>query len=140
MWQEAPAIVGAQRRARTALIVAQVAGSLGMGAGASMGSIIAYEVTGTESLAGISRTVSALSAGLAAPLMIGLAMRSGRRAALSLGWASALVGAVIQIVAVAMLSLPLLLVGLLVFGSGQAATMQSRFAATDLEVPWRRAR
>ncbi len=139
-WQETPSVEAAQRRTRIALIIAQVAGSVGMGAGASMGSLIAYEVTGTESLAGISRTVSALSAGLAAPLMITLAMRYGRRRSLSLGWASALAGGLIQILAVALLSLPLLLVGLLIFGSGQAATMQSRFAATDLERPERRAR
>lgn len=140
LWQETPAVVAAQRRTRTALLIAQVAGSVGIGAGASMGSIIAYEVTGTESLAGISRTVSALSAGLAAPLMILLAMRYGRRTALGWGWTGALVGSLVQVVAVATLSLPLLLVGLLIFGSGQAATMQSRFAATDLELPARRAR
>ena len=139
-WQATPTVVAAQRRVRAALMVAQVAGSVGMGAGASMGSIIAYEVTGTESLAGISRTVSALSAGLAAPLMVTLAMRYGRRPSLSLGWLSALVGSLLQVAAVAMVSLPLLLVGLLVFGSGQAAIMQSRFAATDLELPQRRAR
>lgn len=139
-WQAAPEIIAAQRRSRNALLVAQIAGSIGIGAGAAMGSIIAYEVTGTESLAGISRTVSALSAGLAAPLMIALAMRSGRRTALAWGWTGALIGSLIQVAAVAALSLPLLLVGLLIYGSGQAATLQSRFAATDLELPERRGR
>ncbi len=139
-WQAKAEVRHAQRRVRTTLLIAQIAGSVGMGAGASMGSIIAYEVTGTESLAGISRTVSALSAGLAAPLMVGLAMRAGRRRSLTLGWSSALVGCLVQIAAVALLSLPLLLLGLLAFGSGQAAIMQSRFAATDIELPSQRAR
>ncbi len=139
-WQESPDVVAAQRRIRRWLLGAQVAGTLGIGAGASLGSIIAYEVTGTEALAGVSRTVSALSAGLAAPLMAALAVASGRRVALAAGWAAALVGSLLQVAAVVVRDLPLLLVGLAVHGAGQAATMQSRFAATDIETPQRRAR
>lgn len=139
-WQADPAVVAAQRRIRRALVIAQVLGGIGIGAGASMGSLIAYEITGDESLAGISRTVGALSAGLLAAPMVALAMRRGRRVSLTAGWAMAALGCLTQVAAVAAGSLPLLLVGLLVFGAGQAANLQSRFAAADIERPERRAR
>ncbi len=129
-----------QRRTVGVLSTAQVIGGLSIGVAGSMGSLLAYEVTGRESLAGLSRVFNALSAALFAGPLVALALRRGRRAALASGWAIALAGSVLLVGSVAFQSLWLLLGGMLLFGAGSAANLQTRFAATDLAVPKHRAR
>ncbi|NNG19110.1 MFS transporter [Naumannella sp. ID2617S] len=129
-----------QPRILRTLLGAQVLGSLGTGAATSLGSIIAYQVTSSETLAGISRTVALLStAGFGIPLAL-LAVRRGRRPALGLGFGLACLGAVLQVLAIAASNLLVLVAGLMLFGAGQAAGLQARFAATDLERDDRRTR
>ena len=88
-WQDAPELIAAQKRIRRTLLLAQVLGGIGIGAGVSMGSLMAFGVTGDESLSGISGTVGALSTALLAGPMVTLAMRSGRRLSLTAGWVMA---------------------------------------------------
>ena len=129
-----------QPRILRTLLTSQVLGSLGTGAATSLGSIIAYQVTSSEALAGISRTVALLStAAFGVPLAM-LAVRRGRRPALTLGYGLSFVGAVLQVLAIARSSLLILVLGLALFGAGQAAALQARFAATDVEAPDRRTR
>ncbi|OYN98373.1 MFS transporter [Enemella evansiae] len=129
-----------QPRILRTLLTSQVLGSLGTGAATSLGSIIAYQVTSSEALAGISRTVALLStAAFGVPLAM-LAVRRGRRPALTLGYGLSFLGAVLQVLAIARSSLVILVLGLAIFGAGQAAALQARFAATDLEAPDRRTR
>lgn len=130
----------AQTRILWVLGLAQVLGGLGVGISNSMGSIVAYQVTDDEALAGISRTVALLSAAaFGVPLAL-LAVRRGRRASLGLGWSMSVLGAVLLIFALAQRSLMLLVLGLVAFGAAQAGNLQSRFAAADLEEPSRRTR
>lgn len=145
-WQSSADVVRAQRRSVGVLFAAQILGGLGIGAGVAMGSLLAEEVTQDEALAGISRTMSTLgTAAFAVPLVM-LAARRGRRFALTTGWALAVIGAATLVSSIAvgrstpLVSVPLLMVGMLVFGAGQAANLQSRFAATDLAPPRTRAR
>lgn len=120
--------------------LAQVLGGLGIGISNSMGSIVAYQVTDSEALAGLSRTVALLAAAaFGVPLAL-LAVRRGRRAALGVGWSLAVAGAALLTVALAQRSLALMLAGLVAFGAAQAGSLQSRFAAADLEEPTRRTR
>lgn len=139
-WQDAPELIAAQKRIRRTLLLAQVLGGIGIGAGVSMGSLMAFGVTGDESLSGISGTIGALSTALLAGPMVALAMRYGRRLSLTAGWAMAAIGCLVQVAALALTNLPLLILGLLVFGAGQAANLQSRFAAADIERPHLQAR
>lgn len=139
-WQSAPDVVRAQRRSMAVLLVAQVLGGLGIGAGVAMGSLLAEQVTDDEALAGISRTMSTLgTAAFAVPLVL-VAARLGRRVALTSGWVLAVLGAGLLVGSVVSGSLVLLMAGMLAFGAGQAANLQSRFAATDLAMPGARAR
>lgn len=129
-----------QPRILRTLLASQVLGSLGTGAATSLGSIIAYQVTSSEALAGLSRTVALLStAAFGVPLAM-LAVRRGRRPALTLGYGLAVIGAVLQVLAIARGSLLVLIAGLALFGAGQAAALQARFAATDREAEGRRTR
>lgn len=130
----------AQVRILWSLGIAQMLGGLGTGVSNSMGSIVAYQVTDDESLAGVSRTVALLSAALFGVPLALLAVRLGRRVSLAFGWGVAVLGAVLQVLALANRSLVLLVLGLITFGAAQAGSLQSRFAAADLESPDRRTR
>lgn len=131
---------GIQRRTIGVLSSAQVFGSLAVGVSTSFGSIVAYEVTESEALAGMSRTVALLGTALFGIPLAALASRFGRRPALSLGWMAAAVGGVLQTAAIMWHSLALLVVGLLVFSIGGAAGFQARFAGADLAEPRHRTR
>jgi MFS family permease len=76
---------------------------------------------------------------LAVPLAA-LSDRSGRRAGLAAGFAVAVLGSLVTVAAAALSSLPLLLVGLFLFGAATACSLQARYAAADLATPERRGR
>ncbi|ACQ78826.1 major facilitator superfamily MFS_1 [Beutenbergia cavernae DSM 12333] len=139
-WREAPDVRAVQHRTRRVLVSAQVLGSVGMGASASVGILLAEQVTQSETWAGVARTSTTLGAALVSLPLALLAARAGRRTALSAGWSVALLGAVLLVLAAATSSTVLLVLGMLAFGAGSATGLQSRFAATDLEVPAHRAR
>ncbi|WP_420174980.1 MFS transporter [Luteococcus sp. OSA5] len=129
-----------QRRTVRVLFAAQVMAGLGMGAGMSIGSLLAYEVTSDEGLAGLSRLVSGLSVAVIASPLARLATQRGRRIALGSGWLVATLGALLLVAAVARHEIVLLMVGMFLFSAGSAAGLQARFAATDLAAAHHRAR
>lgn len=129
-----------QRRTMRVLALAQVIGTVGVGVAPSIGILLAGQVTQDETWAGLARTASTLGAALLGLPLGTLAARRGRRFALTTGWWLAAAGAALLVVAAQwMLVVPLFL-GLLLIGSGSAVSLQSRFAATDLAEPQRRAR
>jgi MFS family permease len=121
-------------------VAAQIVGGVGVGAAASLGALLAESIARSETYAGIARTSSTLGAAVVGLPLAFLAVRSGRRTALSLGWALAALGGGILVAAAVTKDLPLLIVGMLLFGSGSATNLQSRYAAADLASPLRRAR
>ncbi len=135
-----PSVRAIHRRTVWVLAAAQVAGGLGIGAAISVGSLLAYDISGSEILAGGGSTAIVLGAALLALPLAAVAARSGRRHSLSLGWGLAAVGAAIVVPAAILGSYVLLIVGMLLAGSGTAASLQSRYAATDLALPTKRAR
>lgn len=129
-----------QRRSVRILFGAQVLAGLGMGAGMSIGSLLAYEVTSNEGLAGLSRVISGVSVAVLAVPLARLATARGRRVALGTGWLVASLGALLLVAAIAAHSVWLLMLGMFCFSAGSAAGLQARFAATDLARPQHRAR
>jgi MFS family permease len=146
VWQHEPAIVAAQRRTLALLSAAQVLGGIGFGAGLSVGILLATQVTRSEGWAGVARTSSTLVAALVAVPLAVLAVRFGRRISLGLAWALATTGSVTLVAAAQLadsnraLASVLLIYGLGISGTGSAASLQSRYAATDLAAPERRSR
>ena len=128
-----------QRRTVAVLIASQVVGTIGVGVAPSIGVLLAGEVTDNEAWAGLARTASTLGAALMGLPLGTLAARRGRRFALSLGWWLAAVGSGILVAAAQWGAVVPLFAGLLLIGSGSAVSLQSRFAATDLAEPRRRA-
>jgi MFS family permease len=124
-----------QRRIVTVLSVTQVVGGLGNGAGIAISSLVVKDVSGSSGWAGMAVVMLTLGAAAVTVPLAGVAVRGGRRPALTLGWLLGAGGAVLTVLGSEFQSLPLVLLGLLLFGSGTAANLQSRFAATDRADP-----
>jgi MFS family permease len=129
-----------QRRTTRTLVTSQVAGGLGVASGGSVGALMAADVMGREDLAGLVQSSQVLGAALLALPAARLALSSGRRSGLSLGYGLAAFGCVLAVIAAQVQSFPLLLVGTALFGGGTTAGLQARYAATDLAKPERRGR
>ena len=135
-----PEVARAQRRIVAVLAAGQVLGGVAFGATVSLGALLAADLSGQDALSGFATASVTLGAALAAIPLARLAARRGRRVALTLGNALALVGIAIVATAAVVRSFPLLLVGVVLIGTGNAGNLQSRFAATDLAADRRRAR
>lgn len=133
-------VAGIQRRTVRVLAAGQVLGGIAFGATVSLGALLAADLSGEDSLSGLATASVTLGASFCALPLARLAARRGRRVALTLGNAFALVGIAIVVTAASVRSFPLLLVGVVMIGAGNAGNLQSRFAATDLAPSTRRAR
>jgi MFS family permease len=129
-----------QRRTLSVLVVAQSLGGVGITIGIAVASILAEDLSGSESLAGLAQTGQVLGAAVASFFLAHLMGRRGRRPGLVLGYAIGAVGAALAVVAGVVESFALLLVGATLLGATTAANNQSRYSATDLARPERRAR
>ncbi|WP_396655011.1 MFS transporter [Microbacterium sp.] len=139
--QLAPAAVArVQRRTVWVLSLGQILGGLAFGATVSLGAILAAELSGDDAFSGLAAAGVTLGTAVLAVPLAALAQRWGRRLALTIGMAIALVGVAFVVVAVAIGSFPLLLVAFGLIGSGQAANLQTRFAAADLSTDATRGR
>lgn len=129
-----------QARTVRVLAVGQVLGGIAFGATISLGALLARELTGQDALSGLATASVTLGASVAAIPLARLAGRRGRRFALTLGNALALIGIAIVVTGAGMGLFPLFLAGVVLIGMGNAGNLQSRFAATDLAAPNRRGR
>lgn len=136
----AETVAAVQRRTRGVLMAGQVLAGLGMGSTLSIGAILAAEISGSPAFSGMAATAVTLGAALAAIPLARLARRTGRAPALATGALTAAAGAVLSMTAAGLQSFPLLLLGILLIGSGTAVNLQSRFAAVDLASPSTRGR
>jgi MFS family permease len=125
-------IAGVQRRTVGVLSVAQVLGGIAFGATISLGAVLAAEISGDESFSGLAAAAVTFGTAIIAIPLARLAGARGRRLSLASGMAIALIGVTLVVLAAGIRSFPLLLVAFLLVGGGQAANLQSRFAAADL--------
>lgn len=133
-------LAAAQRRTVRVLAAGQVLTGVAFGATLSLGALLAADLSGQEALSGFATAAVTLGAALTAIPLARLAARRGRRIALTTGNIAALAGIVVVITAASLRAFPLLLVGIAMIGAGNAGTLQSRFAATDLASTARRGR
>lgn len=129
-----------QRRTVVILSLGQVLGGIAFGATVSLGALLAADLSGSDALSGLATASVTLGAALCAIPLARLAAKVGRRRALTLGNSFALVGIATVILAASLRVFPLLLLGILLIGAGNAGNLQSRFAATDLAAPQHRGR
>jgi MFS family permease len=129
-----------QRRTLGTLVAAQAFGGVGITIGIAVAALLAEQISGSEKLAGLAQTTQVLGAAIASFLLAHLMGRRGRRPGLVLGYLLGAAGGALAVVAGVLTSFPLMLVGTTLLGATTAANSQSRYAATDLARPDRRAR
>ncbi|MBY7737333.1 MFS transporter [Paenibacillus polymyxa] len=120
------------RRTLITVIFSQIFGGAGLAAGVTVGALLAQDMLGTDKFTGIPTALFTLGSAVAALLVGRFSQRFGRRMGLGLGFIAGGVGAVGVVVAALMDSITLLLISLLVYGSGTATNLQARYAGTDL--------
>jgi len=130
-------VVAVQRRTRRLLVTSQILGGLGVGAGVTVTTLLAFELSGSAALAGLAASASAFGAGLAAAA-IGASARHGRRPGLVSGYLVGVLGAGTAVLAAVIGSFPLMVLATFMFGSSNASNLQARYAVTDLAPPERR--
>ena len=126
------AVAAVQRRTVWVLSLGQILGGLAFGATVSLGAVLAAEISGDDAFSGLAAAAVTLGTAAVAVPLAAFASRRGRRPSLAMGMAIALVGVVLVVVAAAVQLFPLLLVAFGLVGAGQAANLQTRFAAADL--------
>ena len=133
-----PAVV--QRRTVGVLSSGVALGGLGVTVGITVGGLLARDVAGTDTAAGLGQTAGVLGAALIAVPLARISDRAGRRAGLAAGYGIAVLGAAVTVWAAVLSSLPLLIAGLFAFGAATACGLQARYAAADLAEPEHRGR
>lgn len=121
-----------QRRTVGVLAAGQVLGGVAFGATISLGAVLAADISGNEALSGLATAAVTLGTAFVAIPLATIARRRGRRIALTLGMIVALAGVLLVVAAASARLFPLLLIAFALVGAGQAANLQSRFAASDL--------
>lgn len=121
------------------LILSQIFGGAGLGAGITVGALLAQDMLGTETAAGIPTALFTLGSAGAALLIGRSSQRFGRRAGLAGGFLAGGLGAIGVIIAALTNSIPLLFISLFIYGAGTASNLQARYAGTDLATDKQRA-
>ncbi|MCD4535597.1 MFS transporter [Nocardioides sp. cx-169] len=122
------------------LVLSQAVGALGITIGIATASLLARDLSGSESMAGLAGTFQVLGAAGASYLLARVMSARGRRVGLATGLLLGALGALLAVVAGVIGSMLLLLIGAILIGATTAANNASRYAATDLAAPERRAR
>jgi len=130
----------AQRRSLIVLAAAQVLSGAGLVAGVTVGSLLAQDMLGSTSLAGLPSALGTAGSMAGAVAVARVSHAGGRRPGLAAGYLAGAIGSAGVVAAAVGASPVLLFVALFVYGAGMATTLQSRYAGADLAAPRRRAR
>ncbi len=119
---------------RTLIIVmlSQIFGGAGLAAGITVGALIARDMLGTASFAGVPVALFTLGSAAAALIVGRLSQRFGRRFGLGAGFITGGIGAIGVVAAAVMNNVFLLFVSLFIYGAGTATNLQARYAGTDM--------
>ncbi|MEU2181979.1 MFS transporter [Streptomyces thermolilacinus] len=130
----------AQRRVLRVLVASQVLSGAGLAAGVTVGALLAQDMLGSTSLAGLPSALFTAGSALAAVAVGRVSQARGRRPGLAAGYLTGAVGSAGVIAAAALDHPVLLFISLFVYGAGTATNLQARYAGADLAAPGHRAR
>ncbi|MCQ0025419.1 MFS transporter [Streptomyces somaliensis DSM 40738] len=135
-----PDTAPAQRRILRVLVASQILSGAGLAAGVTVGALLAQDMLGSTSLAGLPSALLTAGSALAAVTVGRLSQARGRRPGLTAGYLTGAIGSA-GVIAAAVLDNPaLLFTALFVYGAGTATNLQARYAGADLAAPGHRAR
>lgn len=127
------------KRTLTIVVFSQIFGGAGLAAGITVGALIAQDMLGTTSYAGIPAALFTLGSALSAYLVGRISQNLGRRLGLSLGFLGGGIGAIGVIIATVLGNVWLLFFSLFIYGAGTSTNLQVRYAGADLAKPKQRA-
>lgn len=133
-------LAAVQARTVRTLVVSQAVGAVGVTIGIATASLLARDLSGSEAMAGLAQTFQVLGTAATAYVLARVMRRRGRRVGLVAGYLLGATGAALAVVAGAVGSMLVLLVGALLLGATTAVNSGSRYAATDLATEEHRAR
>jgi len=128
-----------QRRTLALLFTTQIIGGVGVAIGIAVGALLAADMGG-KAISGLGQSSLVVGAALLAVPVTALTRRRGRRPGLTLAYLTGTLGAAIIVLGAWLGSVPVLFAGLFLFGGGNAANLQARYAAVDLAEPATRGR
>lgn len=128
-----------QRRTLRLLAGTQIIGGVGITIGISVGGLLAAELGGVT-VSGLAQSAAVVGGALLAVPVVRIMNQYGRRPGLVLAYLVGALGGVLVVAATAIRWVPLLFVGMLLFGGATTAGLQARYAAVDLAEPHRRGR
>lgn len=120
------------KRSLWVVVMSQIFGGAGLAAGITVGALLAKEMLGTASFAGLPTALFTLGSALAAFLVGRISQRYGRRYGLSFGFIAGGFGAIAVVIAATLDNVFLLFLALFVYGAGTSTNLQARYAGTDL--------
>ncbi|MFG3704967.1 MFS transporter [Micromonospora sp. NPDC047670] len=135
----APDVAPIQRRTLRLLFVTQIVGGIGVTVGVAVGALLAADIAGTA-VAGLVSSAAVVGGALLAVPVTRIMTGHGRRPGLVLAYLAGAAGGGLVVLAAVTRWIPLLFLGMLLFGGGSAANLQARYAAVDLAEPARRGR
>ncbi len=129
-----------QRRSVRVLVAAQAIGAVGVTIGVASSSLLARDISGSDTQAGFAQTAQVLGSAAAAFWLARLMAARGRRIGQVTGMLLGAAGALLSVVAGIVESMSLLMGASALLGAMTAANSASRYAATDLARADQRAR
>jgi MFS family permease len=136
---EAAALDAARRRSQLVLAGGVALTSVGQIAAFTVATIAARALLGSDALTGLPAAVYVLGSAAGSISLAYLMSRTTRRLGLTVGFLASVAGGAIAAFGVAIGSFALLLLGMLLLGTGNSASQLSRYAAADMVPPARRA-
>ncbi|MFM9071331.1 MAG: MFS transporter [Acidimicrobiaceae bacterium] len=128
--------VALQKRTLRVLVVGQVVAAAALSAAVTVGAFVIQDILGQETpWGGISSATFTMGSAFMSQVLARRMSRRGRRVGLQYGYSLAIAGGLLAGFAVNRSSLPLFILGLFLYGSGQASNLLSRYAAMDLAAP-----
>jgi MFS family permease len=113
-----------QRRTLRTLTLGQVVGAAALSSSVTVGAFVVQEILGDQTpWGGIATATTTVGTAVMAQVLTRFMMRKGRRPGLQTGYGLATIGAITAAFGVEMDNLPLFLIGLFLFGNGQAANL-----------------
>ncbi|MDR6121619.1 MFS family permease [Bacillus sp. SLBN-46] len=127
------------RRTLMIVVLSQIFGGAGLAAGITVGALLAQDMLGTDSFAGLPAGLFTLGSAVAALIVGRLSQRYGRRFGLAAGFLTGGIGAIGVVLSAVTNNVFLLFASLFVYGAGTATNLQARYAGTDLASSTQRA-
>jgi MFS family permease len=135
-----PDLAQVQPRILRVLFASQVLSGAGLAAGVTVGALLAQDMLGSTSLAGLPSALFTTGSALAAVAVGRISQTRGRRPGLATGYLTGAIGSAGVIIAAVLDNPVLLFITLCVYGAGTATNLQARYAGADLAAPGHRAR